>query len=120
MTAPNNPNPPTDVRNISIRKPYFDLIASGHKTIEVRVGYPSMRRITPGQLIRFTSGDNHCLTHVTRITEYPSFKAMLDHEDPTAIAATSNREELLDIIRNIYPPEKENLGVLAIEIERHV
>ncbi|KWX02589.1 hypothetical protein LI90_3632 [Carbonactinospora thermoautotrophica] len=49
-------------RNTWLYKEYFDLIASGRKTVEVRVGYPSMRRI--------------------------------------------------------YPPEKEALGVLAIEVER--
>ncbi|MEU4684706.1 ASCH domain-containing protein [Streptomyces xinghaiensis] len=41
--------------SLSIRKPYFDLIASGAKTIEVRVGYPKIRRITAGDMLRITS-----------------------------------------------------------------
>lgn len=106
------------VRVMSIYKQYLDLIASGEKTVEVRVGYPSMRRVTPGQLVRFVSGDEQCLTRVTRVTEYSSFEAMLDQEDPTAIGAVASREELLKAIRSIYPPEKEALGVLAIEVER--
>jgi ASC-1-like (ASCH) protein len=47
---------------MSIYKQHFDLIASGTKTVEVRVGYPSIRRIAAGQLIRFVSGDEECLT----------------------------------------------------------
>ncbi|MGH8900422.1 MAG: ASCH domain-containing protein [Egibacteraceae bacterium] len=105
-------------RVMSIYKQYLDLIASGTKTVEVRVGYPSMRRIAAGQLIRFVSGDEECLTRVTRVTEYPSFAAMLHQEDPTAIGASGGREELLNEIRKIYPPEKESLGVLAIEVAR--
>jgi ASC-1-like (ASCH) protein len=45
---------------------------------------------------------------------------MLDQEDPRAIGGElgESRADLLQVIRQIYPPEKEALGVLAIEIER--
>ncbi|MCX9190443.1 acetyltransferase [Carbonactinospora thermoautotrophica] len=102
-------------RDMWLYKEYFDLIASGRKTVEVRVGYPNMRRIRPGWLIRFRTGDEHCLTRVRRVGEYGSFEEMLD---PRAIGATEDRAELLAAIRRIYPPEKEALGVLAIEVER--
>ncbi len=55
-----------------------------------------------------------------RVSEYASFEDMLAHEDPRSIGGElgESKEELLSAIRNIYPPEKEQLGVLAIEIER--
>ncbi|KWX02601.1 hypothetical protein LI90_3644 [Carbonactinospora thermoautotrophica] len=65
-------------RDMWLYKEYFDLIASGRKTVEVRVGYPNMRRIRPGWLIRFRTGDEHCLTRVRRVGEYGSFEEMLD------------------------------------------
>ncbi|MGW0735110.1 ASCH domain-containing protein [Streptomyces sp. NPDC002851] len=103
---------------LNIRKPYFDLISQGIKTIEVRVGYPKIRRIAVGDLLRFTSGDETLHTRVTEVAEYRSFTAMLDAEDNAAIGAHSmSRAELLDVIREIYPPEKEALGVFAIHIE---
>jgi ASC-1-like (ASCH) protein len=45
---------------------------------------------------------------------------MLDHEDTVAIGGyfEESRDELLAVIREIYPPEKEKLGVLAMQIER--
>jgi ASC-1-like (ASCH) protein len=54
------------------------------------------------------------------VTEYPSFEAMLGSEDPQSIGGQlgEDREALLRVIRGIYPPEKERLGVLAIEIAR--
>jgi ASC-1-like (ASCH) protein len=108
----------TKARDISIYKQYLQLIASGEKTIEVRVAYPSMKGIAPGQLLRFFAGNEQCLARVKRVSAYASFEELLDHEDAQAIGTTQSREELLGLIREIYPPEKEALGVLAIEVER--
>jgi ASC-1-like (ASCH) protein len=107
-------------RELNIRMPYLELIANGTKTVEVRVGYPRMRAIQAGQELTFVSGDRRVPTWVRRVTEYPSFDAMLDHEDPRSIGGDlgEDRGELLAVIKTIYPPEKERLGVLAIEVER--
>ncbi|GAA3128854.1 hypothetical protein GCM10017687_50010 [Streptomyces echinatus] len=43
---------------------------------------------------------------------------MLDAEGPARVDPDASREEQLSSIRGIYGPEKEALGVLAIEIER--
>jgi len=43
---------------------------------------------------------------------------MFDHERAEAINPTTGRDEQLRAIRDIYPPEKEALGMLAIEVER--
>lgn len=106
-------------RELHIRKPYFDLIASGVKTVEVRVGYASMRKIQPGQELDFITGDERLRTNVVRVSEYSSFEEMLEHEDPIAIGGDLGKDvgELLAVIRSIYPAEKERLGVLAIGIE---
>jgi len=107
------------VRDLNIRRPYFDWIARGTKTVEVRVAYPKMRGLQTGHQIRFVSGSDGCLTVVRRVTVYTSFEEMLRAEDPKSIAPDiSSPDELLNLIRTIYPPEKEALGVLAIEIER--
>ncbi|MGK5533312.1 ASCH domain-containing protein [Streptomyces sp. URMC 129] len=111
--------PAPDERVIHIRRPYLDLIASGGKTIEVRVGYPGMRRIAAGQRLRFVSGDAEVPARVVKVVEYPSFEALLDAEDNDAIGAEGmNRDQLLAACREIYPPEKEALGVLAIHLAR--
>lgn len=105
---------------LNLRKPYLKLIADGIKTVEVRVGYPKMRRIQAGHELTFVSGDDTVVTCVKRVTEYDSFEALLDHEDTVAIGGDlgESRDELLAAIREIYPPEKEKLGVLAIQIEQ--
>jgi ASC-1-like (ASCH) protein len=106
-------------QEINIRGEYLKLISDGVKTVEVRVGYPRMRTIRPGQKLIFVSGGHRLSTTVKRVTEYRSFSEMLDHEDMRSIGGDlgEDREGLLAVIRGIYPPEKERLGVLAIEIE---
>src|SRR5262249_13848954 len=106
-------------REINIRKEYLKLIIDGVKTVEIRVGYPRMRSIQLGQELTFVSGDQRVPTTVKRVTEYPSFEEMLDREDARSIGGDlgESRENLLAVIKSIYPPEKERLGVLAIEIE---
>lgn len=105
--------------SLSIRKPYFDLIASGAKTIEVRVGYPKIRRITAGDMLRITCADQAMTTRVTAVKEYNSFTAMLDAEDPAVIGGPGmTRDQLLTAIRDIYPPDREALGVFALHLAR--
>ena len=110
----------TPKRELNIRRPYLELIADGTKTVEVRVGYPRMRSIHAGQELTFVSGDRRLPTKVVRVTEYGSFEEMLSHENPLAIGGDlgESSADLLAAIRDIYPPEKERLGVLAIEVER--
>lgn len=108
----------TRARDMPIYKRYYDLIADGSKTIEVRVAYTSMLRIKAGDQIRFTCRDENTLTRVKRVTRYSSFDEMFDHERAEAINPTAGRAEQLKAIREIFPAEKEALGVLAIEVEK--
>ncbi|UQI45945.1 ASCH domain-containing protein [Streptomyces sp. HU2014] len=102
---------------LNIRKPYFDLIAAGAKTIEVRVGYPKIRKIAAGDLLRISCGDDTLTARVTKVAEYDSFKAMLDAEDAAAIGGPDmTHDQLVAAIRDIYPPEKEALGVFALHL----
>ncbi|HEX6402020.1 MAG TPA: ASCH domain-containing protein [Pseudonocardiaceae bacterium] len=102
---------------MGIYKRYFDLIASGRKTTEVRVNDSSRKKIKKGSLIRFRCQGDQVLTRVTRVTRYTTFDEMFDHEKIASVNPLATREEQLANIRQIYPPEREALGVVAIGIE---
>ncbi|MFJ8788942.1 ASCH domain-containing protein [Streptomyces sp. NPDC102462] len=106
------------VRELNLYRQYFELVAAGTKTIEVRVKYPHLTDLAAGDTIRFRikGTDETCDVHVVRVTEYGSFEALLDGEGPANVNPTATREQQLANIRSIYPPEKEALGALAIEI----
>lgn len=104
---------------MGIYQRYFDLIASGRKTTEIRVNDSSRAKIKPGHLIRFRCRDREVLTRVTRVARYAEFEEMFDHENLAAVNPTATRTEQLANIRQIYPPEREALGVIALGIELH-
>ncbi|WP_405733305.1 ASCH domain-containing protein [Streptomyces sp. NBC_00028] len=106
------------VRELNLYRQYFDLVASGTKTIEVRVKYPHLADLAAGETIRFRikGTDETCEVKVVRVTEYTDFEALLHGEGPTNVNPTATHDQQLANIRAIYPPEKEALGALAIEI----
>lgn len=48
---------------------------------------------------------------------YTSFDEMFDHESVASVNPLATREEQLANIRQIYPPEREALGIVALGIE---
>lgn len=104
---------------LNLYRRYFDLVAVGEKSIEVRVRYPHLADMDAGDIIRFRikGTDETCDVRVTRVTEYPDFEALLDGEGAQNVNPRSSRGQQLENIRSIYGPEKEALGVLAIGIE---
>jgi ASC-1-like (ASCH) protein len=107
------------VRELNLYRQYFDLVAAGTKTIEVRVKYPHLADLAAGDVIRFRikGTDETCEVEVRRVTEYPDFGTLLDGEGPSNVNPTATRDEQLANIRAIYPPDKEALGALAIQME---
>jgi putative hydrolase of the HAD superfamily len=100
-------------KTLWIREPYLGQILAGRKTVEVRVGYDNIRRLQPGD--RLNLNDVHLVT-ICRIGRYADFEDLLAHEDPASIAPDLPPGELLDALRQIYPPEKEALGIVALEV----
>ncbi|GLW13107.1 hypothetical protein Misp01_82350 [Microtetraspora sp. NBRC 13810] len=117
MTASPHSSTGVRAREMNLYRRYFDLVAAGHKTIEVRVRYPNLHNLKAGDHIRFVCGRDVALTRVKRVARYASFEEMLDVEGAASVNPDSPREQQLADIRRIYGPEKEALGVLAIEIE---
>ncbi|MGW2560518.1 ASCH domain-containing protein [Streptomyces sp. NPDC001514] len=109
----------TRFRELNLYRRYFDLVAAGQKTIEVRVKYPHLGDLASGDVIRFCikGTDESCDVLVKRVTEYKTFEELLDGEGPANVNPASSREQQLANIREIYPAEKEALGALAIEVE---
>ena len=109
----------TRLHELNLYRRYFDLVAAGRKSIEVRVRYPHLADMAAGDTIRFRikGTDETCDVRVLRVTAYDDFEALLDGEGPATVNPTASREQQLANIRGIYPPEKEALGALAIEIE---
>lgn len=105
------------VRTMRLKRPYYDAITSGDKTLEVRVGYNNIRRYEVGDLIEFTTAQMAQQVRIVAIRTYRSFQDALDAEPWwKVIPFVSTREEALRELRRIYSREKEKLGVYVFEI----
>jgi ASC-1-like (ASCH) protein len=101
-------------KTLWIKDEYVGLILAGRKTIEVRVGYSNIKRLQVGD--RLLLNDQHPFV-IRRIGRYASFEELLACEDAASIAPDVPPGQLLEPLRAIYPPEKEALGVVALEIQ---
>jgi putative hydrolase of the HAD superfamily len=96
-----------------VREPYLSQILAGLKSIEVRVAYQNIRRLQAGCWLKLN--DRH-LARIERVGRYTGFEELLAHEDAVAISPDLTPQKLLAALRELYPPEKEALGAVALEI----
>jgi ASC-1-like (ASCH) protein len=105
---------PSRTKTLWIKDDSLQQILNGRKTVEVRVGYSNIRRLRAGDRLLLNERYPYRLK---RISVYASFADLLAHEDAQRIAPGMPVEQLLPEMRSLYPPEKEALGVVALEIE---
>ena len=101
------------IKTLWVRREYLDQILNGRKTIEVRVGYANIRRLQPGDVLMFSAEYRY---RIRRVARYDTFDQLADCESISAIAPGLDRQSFLLAARSIYPPQKEALGVYALEI----
>jgi ASC-1-like (ASCH) protein/ribosomal protein S18 acetylase RimI-like enzyme len=105
------------MRVMRVKQRFLDLIRSGKKTLEVRVGYSSIRTVQPGEHIRLMSRDQSEVIKIKDVRVYETFDDMLAKEDATKIVPDLPSEDVLPLLKQIYPADRENLGVYVLEIE---
>lgn len=107
------------VRKMRIKRPYFDAIMSGRKTLEVRVGYDNIKRLKADELLQLETGHTSGVVRIKSIRVYDNFADMLATEPWREIVPQVNDEATaLRLLREIYPSHKERLGVYVIEVEK--
>lgn len=100
-------------KTLWVRDEYLCQILDGRKTIEVRVAYSNLTSLKIGDVLRL---NEQYPFKIQRVGKYADFNALLANECAAKIAPDLKTDELLETLRQIYPTEKEILGVLAFEI----
>jgi len=107
------------VRKLRIKRPYYDAIMAGRKTLEVRVGYDNIKKLAAGELLQLETGRTSGVVRIKAIRIYRDFADMLANEEWREIVPQVNsEEEALVLLRDIYPAHKEKLGVHELNIEK--
>ena len=89
-------------------------ILSGRKTVEVRAAYRNIARLQPGDALLLNEQFPYPIRAVRR---HATFETLVENEDPASIVPDLvGSATLLAACRALYPPEKEALGVVALQI----
>lgn len=105
------------MRLMRTKQRFLDLIKGKQKTLEVRVGYGSIKTIQPGERIRFTSRSQTQVVRIKDIRHYPTFEEMMNYEQASRIVPGMTKQQVLDLLKEIYPPDRETLGVVVLDIQ---
>lgn len=107
------------MRTMRVKQKFYDLIYSGKKDLEVRIGYDSINRIQTGERIQLMTHTGGFEVKVNQIRRYKTFEEMLRIEPWARIVPDARScEEVLSLLKRIYPSEKERLGVVVLEFVR--
>ena len=104
------------MKTMRVKRQYFDAIMAGTKPLEARVGYDSIRRIQKGDSIRLETERLSGVVQVVDVRVYKTFAEMLQHEKAGHIVP-DDPAGALQVLRRIYPPEKEQLGIYIFEFK---
>lgn len=104
------------VYRLRVRDEYLEHIKSGRKKIEVRVAYPQLRGIQPGDKIIF---NEQVPAVVTGMKRYETFRQVLREEPIEKIFPDEpSFERAVKRFHGMYPKWKENrYGVIAIKFK---
>lgn len=104
------------MRKLRIKSHFYEQVLTGKKTLEVRVGFNNVVKMSSGQLVELTTHDRHRVIKIKAIREYSSFEKMLEKEDHEKICPGLTKTQVLNLLRELYNKEQENLGVYVFEI----
>lgn len=103
--------------SLRIKKVYYNQINNGTKKLEIRVGYSQIKKIHKGDTITFSDYSKQKFD-VVRVTRYEDFAEMLDTENPQEVIPNVSKYKALEMLQEIYPEDKEKLGVYVIELRK--
>jgi ASC-1-like (ASCH) protein/GNAT superfamily N-acetyltransferase len=101
---------------LRIQNDYLAMIKRREKTLEIRVAYDHIKRIKPGDRIRLASASDQVVRRVRDVRSYPTLELMVDNEDIEQALPGLKSDEALERLREIYPPKKEELGIVVLDL----
>jgi len=86
-----------------IKRQYFEMIRSGEKTLELRIGFPNFAKINIGDNLAFCSGEGETINaEVTGIRRYSSLREVMENEDVSKIAPQIPKDRLQIEARKVF------------------
>lgn len=105
-------------RRMRVKDQFLEHIIAGRKTLEVRVGFDNIRSISAGEAITLCSRSTEVKALVVDVRIYTTFEEMLRSESADRIVPGMAQDKVLRLLKEIYPPHREQLGVYVLDVRR--
>ncbi len=110
------------MHEMKLQPEYYDFILNGTKRIEIRLNDEKRRQIKIGDTIKFLKEPELTESFKVKVIDllrYDTFEDMFKDFDISVLADISmTKEELISVLEEFYPKEKQKLyGVLGIKLE---
>lgn len=105
------------MRTMRVKNHFLDAIIKGSKPLEVRVGYDNIKNIRQGEKIKLVSHSQEYIVKIEDVRVYSNFEEMINKENPSLIVPGKNTLQVLWLLREIYKPEREALGVYVFQMK---
>lgn len=104
---------------IYVKQEFFELIQSGEKTLELRVGSPQFSIISEGDSVIFTSGRGESIqVTITGIRRYNTIHEILQSEDISRLAPQMTDEDIKRASHSLFKEsDGRQYGFLILQFE---
>ena len=104
--------------NMKLKQPYFDLVKSGQKTVELRLYDDKRQLVNPGDTIIFQNGESFTKVKVKGLVRAESFESLLDIVDAKC-TGLDTKENAVNTMKQFFDEETQRkFGVVGIVIEK--
>ncbi len=110
-------NKSSQLHDFNVRDEILLFILASTKKLEIRTASSRFLKVNEGDYIRFNNLSD-CVRRVSEIRHYNNFNELLANIDPEEVMPGMPKKTMLSLLREIYPPNKEALGILAFRIEQ--
>lgn len=111
-------NNPTNIYMMKLNPEYYNLVANGEKTIEVRLLDEKRQKLREGDYLAFTNTSNGdiTVTQIVSLAKFKDFNSCITNTGTKKVGFNgSSIEDTVKVYNSIYPKvDEEKYGVLAI------
>jgi len=104
------------IRSLRIQDQYLSMVKTGQKLLEIRVAYEHIKKIKRGDQIQLVSNSGQVVRRIYDVRRYQSLDHMAASEDIETILPGLEPEVALRRLHEIYPPQKERLGIVVLDL----
>lgn len=107
------------IHNMKLKQPYFDLVNSGLKTVELRLYDDKRQQVAPGDTIIFQNGESFTKVRVKGLVRAENFGSLLDIVD-VKCTGLDTKENAVNIMKQFFDEEAQSkFGVIGIVIDKN-